>query len=306
MGLSTNLYLELGTSVYDQMQANRVIIMPQSSTLAKLKQAQKIRPGDCPVMYERRMLTREFRIREEMGELICNEMKLKQDIVMNVNSDTGIGFTEDFIYNNTILKNVLDGDKVENLCEPATQVCQWRARAVDGSSFNCEVWYNHGTLNGDELLEQFTQVVMRCEIAGFGVLGFVCDAGGPSTRLMKLLRDNRHLPEGGWLPLETVVAVNPYDPSRRICLGHCSTHELKSLRNALYTSWTKIGKKQFLDENDVKIGKGLVEEMFQRDRQREVEGVAPLSEIRKSTIVLNKWLVMNAAEAKRAFFWKTL
>ena len=204
------------------------------------------------------------------------------------------------------MKKLLDGDEVENLCEPATQVCQWRARAVDGSSFNCEFWYNHGTLNGDELLEQFTQVVMRCETAGFRVLGFVCDAGGPNTRLMKLLRDGREVPEGGWLPLETVVAVNPYDPSRRICLFHCSTHELKSLRNALYTSWTKVGKKQFLDANDVKIGKGLVEEMFQKDRQREVEGVAPLSEIRESTVILNKWSVMNAAEAKRKFSWKTL
>ena len=147
---------------------------------------------------------------------------------------------------------------------------------------------------------------MQCEIAGFRMLGFVCDTGGPNTRLMKLLRDNRHLPEGGWLPLETVVAVNPYNPSRRIRLFHCSTHELKSLRNALYTSWTKVGKKQFLDKNDVKIGKGLVEEMFQKYRQRELEGVAPLSEIRESTVILNKWSVMNAAEAKRAFLWKTL
>ena len=95
MGLSMNLYLQSGTSAYDQMQADSVIIMPRSSTLAKLKQAQKIRAGDCPVMYEKRMLTREFR--EEIGELICDEMKLKQDVVMNVNSDTVIGFTEDFI-----------------------------------------------------------------------------------------------------------------------------------------------------------------------------------------------------------------
>ena len=102
------------------------------------------------------MLTRKFR--EEIGELICDEMKLKQDVVMNVNSDTVIGFTEDFICHKKILKSLLDGDEAENACEPATQVCQWRARAVDGASFNCEFWYNHGTLNGDELEEQFNHV----------------------------------------------------------------------------------------------------------------------------------------------------
>ena len=147
---------------------------------------------------------------------------------------------------------------------------------------------------------------MRCEMVGFCVLGFVCDAGGPNTRLMKLLRDGREIPEGGWLPLDAVVAVNPYDNSRHICLFHCSTHELKSLRNALYTSWTKVGKKQFLDENDIQIGKGLVEKMYDKDKQREIDGQAPLSEIRESTVILNKWSVMNAAEAKRPFSWKTL
>ena len=67
-----------------------------------------------------------------------------------------------------------------------------------------------------------------------------------------------------------------------------------------------VGKKQFLDENDVKIGKGLVEEMFEKERHREVGGVAPLSEIGESTVKLNKWSVMNAAEANKPFSWKTL
>ena len=67
-----------------------------------------------------------------------------------------------------------------------------------------------------------------------------------------------------------------------------------------------VGKKQFLDENDVQIGKGLVEEMFQKDRHREADRIAPISEIHESTVILNKWSVMNAAETKRPFSWKTL
>jgi hypothetical protein len=204
------------------------------------------------------------------------------------------------------LKNLLDDDVVNNMCEPAIQVCQWRARAVDGSSFNCEFWYNSGGLKRDELLEQFNQVVMRCETIGFRVLGFVCDAGGPNTRLMTLLRRKTELPEGGWLPLNVVTTVNPFETSRKICLFHCSTHDLKAMRNALYTSWQTNGKKQFCDENDIKIGKGIIEECFQKDRQREIGNLAPLSEIRETTVYLNKWSVMDAMEAKRPFSWKSL
>ena len=82
---------------------------------------------------------------------------------------------------------MLDNNVVNGMCDPAIQVCQWHKRAVDGSLFTCAFWYNSGGLKGDELLEQFNQVVMRCETIGFRVLGFVCDAGGPNTRLMKLL-----------------------------------------------------------------------------------------------------------------------
>ena len=70
---------------------------------------------------------------------------------------------------------------------PATQVNQWRYRAVNGRSYNCESWSNAGSLNGNTLLEQFKQVVMRCEMVGLRVLGFVCDAGGNNARFMKLL-----------------------------------------------------------------------------------------------------------------------
>ena len=78
------------------------------------------------------------------------------------------------------------------------------------------------------------------------------------------------------------------------------------MRNALYTRWKKYGKKKFPDENNVQIGMAVTEEIFQKDRQRELANVAPLSEIQESTVVLNKWSVMNAMEAKRPFSWKTL
>ncbi|KAL7546687.1 hypothetical protein ACHAWF_017274 [Thalassiosira exigua] len=78
------------------------------------------------------------------------------------------------------------------------------------------------------------------------------------------------------------------------------------MRSALFTSWTDKGKKQFLDEHDNRIGKAIIAECFQRDRIREINNQAPLSEVRESTVNLNKWSKMNAFEAKRPFSLKTL
>ena len=92
-------------------------------------------------------------------------------------------------------------------------------------------------MDGDALLEQYIQVVLHCEMVGARALGFVCDAGGANTRLMKHIRGGTDIPEGGWLPEDAVRTDNPYDPSRSIYLFHCSTHDLKAIRNQLFTSW---------------------------------------------------------------------
>ena len=132
---------------------------------------------------------------------------------------------------------------------------------------------------------------MRCETVGSQVLVFVCDAGGNNARLMSLLRDRLQIPEDSWFPIKMVRTINPCDLENRfIYLFHCSTHILKAMRNALYTS-----KKQFLDENGIRIGKAVVEECFQRDRERELRNKAPLSEVRGTTVILNKWSRGQAA-----------
>ena len=54
----------------------------------------------------------------------------------------------------------------------------------------------------------------------------------------------------------------------------------------------------------MKIGNGIVEEIFQKDRQREPNNVAPLTDIREVTEILNKLLAMNTVEVKHPFLWK--
>jgi hypothetical protein len=304
MGMSMNLYLQSGPSAYKSMRDDNVVVYPSAGTLAHKRQLQKIKVGDCVVMYEKQPLMRETQ--EEIGELMCDEMKLKENILINVSSNRMVGFTDDFVSKKKILKNLLDEDKIESFCEPATYVNQWRYRAVNGRSFNCEFWFNSGSLDGDALLEQFIQVVLRCELAGSRVLGLVSDAGGNNARLMTILRGNKPIPEGSWLPLDSIRTANPYNPNRCIYLFHCSTHTLKAMRNQLYTSWVDGGAKQFLSEDDVQIGKAIVQECFERDRHREMNMNAPISEVRDSTVHLNKWSKMDVKEALRPFSWKTL
>ena len=134
-----------------------------------------------------------------------------------------------------------------------------------------EFWFNSGSLDGDGLLEQLQQVVAHCEMIQAQAIGFDADAGGGNARLKKLLQGKANLPEcGWWLPEDIICTVNPYDPSRFTYLLHCSTHNLKAMRGAMFGSWALGDKCQFLDEDGNEIGKGIIEECFEYNRQQEL------------------------------------
>ena len=113
-----------------------------------------------------------------MGQLICDEMKIKGDIAFNTNSNIVKGFAEDFASARKIIRSLLGEDSIESFSKPVTHVNQWRFRSVNSKTHNLELWFNSGKLKGEDLLQQFHQVVMHCETAGVRVLGMVCDASG--------------------------------------------------------------------------------------------------------------------------------
>ena len=217
-----------------------------------------------------------------------------------------VGVVEDFLDESKIMKNLLDESEVNTFVQPAKSVNQWRQRSINGRQGNIEFWYNSGSLTGEALLQQFMQVVMRCEMVGQQIVGFVCDAGGNNAKLFTLLRNRMAVGEGGWVDIDVVRTVNPWDTKRFIYLFHCATHDLKNLRNALYASWTKGGARELLDATGIKIGKGIIVESHQRDVQREMNNEAPMSMITNSTVNLTKWSVMNVSEALRPTSEKAL
>ena len=124
---------------------------------------------DYKVLYEKQRLLRKHK--EEQGQLICDKLKLQEDLIINVASDQIVGVTKDFISQKKILKNLLDKEKPNLMHKSATYINQWRYRSSDGRSYNCKFWYNSGSLDGDALLEYFIQVVLRCEFVGSRVRG---------------------------------------------------------------------------------------------------------------------------------------
>ena len=130
-------------------------------------------------------------------------------------------------------------------------------RSVNGVTYVLEFWYNPEQLNGNELLMQCDQIVMRLEMIGVRVLGLVSDAGSINSRLFRLLRTRLDVSsEGAWLPADRIRTPNVYDPTRFIYLFHCTTHGLKAMRNQLYGSYSgNKGSKAFLSLDDFGIHK---------------------------------------------------
>lgn len=324
MGLAMGLYLRSPCG-YKQFRDHSPIIFPAASTLAAIRQKQGIKDGDdCIEMYEDQHLVRknyndkkkkknpdntnpiggnEY---EEWGQIMSDEMKLQKDVAINIKTGETVGFSRDFFDVKKILRDLLADDSKIATTEPATYVNQYRYRGTNGRSFNCNFWFNSGSLPGNVLIQQFIRVVIHCEMVGSRVFGFVCDAGGNQGKLTAMLREDTDVPEDvGWISEDCVRTLNPYDPSRYIYLFPCSTHGVKAFRNQLFTS-CKEGKKAFLDENDVRVGKLVVTNCHKREEERASRDAPKLSDIRESTVNLTRWSKMNVAEAKAVFSWKTL
>ena len=93
MGLAMDKFLQ-GTTAYERERETSPFVLPSPSTLKKKKIGQTVTEGDSVELYERIKM---FMSTPEMiGQLICDEMKVKGDIAFCVQSNTVKGFTADF------------------------------------------------------------------------------------------------------------------------------------------------------------------------------------------------------------------
>ena len=113
---------------------------------------------------------------------------------------------------------------------------QWRFRSTKGVVHNADFYYNKGSLDGNEIIRQFIDVVSAYELMGVKIYGIVSDGGGGNTKFFNMISNYKPL-KAKWISKECLSTINPVDPSRKIYIWSCSTHSLKALRNNLFRTW---------------------------------------------------------------------
>lgn len=57
------------------------------------------------------------------------------------------------------------------------------------SLHNIDLFFNHNSLNGNELIRQMMQVVCSYEFIGVKIFGIVSGAGGSNTKILSFYKD---------------------------------------------------------------------------------------------------------------------
>ena len=148
-----------------------------------------------------------------------DEMKLKDNIFWNCQSNKMVGFTCGC--NSLDLKSELiqflkgDGDKPDNtnsdkeVHKAVTYVNQWRFRSIYNETRTIEFFYNSGSLPGDELMKLLFNILSMMNFIEVRILGCVSDAGGNSTRLNTLLHNGKEIGNRLWLEDEDITFQDP-------------------------------------------------------------------------------------------------
>jgi hypothetical protein len=169
-------------------------------------------------------------------------------------------------------------------------------------TFPCDCFYNSTSLNGQTLLDQWYRVVCSCEAIGRKVLGTSCNAGGGNASFFSAFRKWKKIAvKDCWISEESIKAPHPFDPRRWTFLWHCTTHLMKSVRNALYNS-KPDGPRLFHDLNDVPFGWATIQTLWASDHRFHCRKTL----LSDSAINLSGWSKMNVQYAKAPFQDKTL
>jgi hypothetical protein len=234
------------SAAFAELREDYIFAFPSESTLKARRQVSRLEEGFNPIIYCQHSSDHKTFNTVEHGHIGCDEMHLKAGLWWNSSNHDIAGFEGN-------CQNF--DDEIRSLLKPsshavrklATKVNQFKYRSVTNNSFNCEYFYNPGSLSGKTLVNQCLSVIKSLEAINCKVYGLATDAGGCNANLFALLRQGITL-QALWFDDDKVSFVNPVDPSRLIWIWHCTTHLLKAFCNQLQTSSPK-GAKAFKDES---------------------------------------------------------
>ena len=261
--LRTSLTLYLRSQVgYNELKETSPLSLPSVRTLRKLQAKMKLSDGYNPTIYgwffdETVQGDKQNSNNLLHGHLIVDEMKLKTGIYWRSSDHKACGFA---LCSSTMsltdsIRDMIQDEEKENdekmfqeKYAPAIYVNQWCFRSTYNVIHNAEFFFNTGSLDGNDMLHQLIHVmILSYELIGVQILGLVSDAGGINAGLIRLLRSGQRSKHN---QPETNAALasfsNPFDPSRRIAIWLCSTHNLKSIRNQLLASAGSINSPRLI------------------------------------------------------------
>ena len=186
--------------------------------------------------------------------------------------------------------------------KPAMYVNLWRLRTTKNVAYNCEFFFNNGSLTGDELLRQFLRVVGHCELIGVSILGLLNDAAGLNVKLVDLLTSSAaaKVPATGYPRIDSVAFPNHIHPTQLVAAYHCSSHNLKACRNQLLRSHPNGSR--LLKMHDAHFGWTEIEECYNRDVLRHPQ----ISKLRKASVDVDSYSTMCVSYAKAPLARETL
>ena len=290
-------------------------ILPSERHLNRLVSKVRVGEGKNPLtlaaLWDQRQ---DFDIREEIqgasflcaGLLEVDEIKVRSGIAFNTSNHSFAGVVSDSttIDLSSELKQILKQDTNESDTFGAVESANvFRFRSLKNKKFNCTYFFNAGKLSGEVLMEQLLHTIRGLEFIGVKIYGVCLDAGGGNARAVRLLTGQPSV-DSVWPVDRDVSFKNPADPSRRVAIFHCMTHNAKAFRNVLYNSTSARSRTLSNPKTGQTFGWQIIQDCFEREKERGT--TMRTTRITQDVVYPDHWSVMNVSSARIPFEWNTI
>ena len=306
MNICLALYSRSKTG-YEELKDSGILPLPSSRTLERLTEPFKVNEGFDPKVNFLLDLKSDHNKCGGIvkGHLMMDEIKLKNGIMWNPNSNVVTGFVTDDLNTNNMLQEILGMKKTSKISDKQLSVSanQWRFRSTRGLTHNSYYYYNIGSLDGNQILGQFIDVVSSYELLGVQIIGLVSDGGGSNVKFFNTLFGIQ-CKYSKWPLSDSVYTLMCMKDNSRLIYWYCSVHGLKALRNNLFRSQSNMARDLMLHGRQ--FGWKEVKDIYLRDVKYYHKTGVWRTDLKKEATTLDGFTMMNVTYAKSVFSEKTI
>lgn len=120
-------------TAYEELRSSRlVVVLPSSRTLQYFKQQCKVKDGESIALYHRYISNNSTYL--HYGHLMCDEMKLDENIIWSTKTHEVHGFTGDFRNVEDNIRDILVGNEEKQVVK---SVNQWKFCSMENKMLDC-------------------------------------------------------------------------------------------------------------------------------------------------------------------------